>query len=427
MSEETALETSFDLLAWREALANGPPVASAIDLTDWTHRLALARYDAASALLGDVAAIQTGFSPGMWGGQDHPFGRVVPVVGDDMWARAMTELRRIGTVAGASADRAGDGAVPALPALAADVAETAGRLRCLLEQPLTGNDEELARRLKALAAAAQRLLYDHRVFASASLQVLVPAIAAVSLADFVLRMRPFWSGPLGSSSLFHLIARLDVGGLGPYIGNVDHLARNSRDVIAMARIACDSAAEAGAMGETATPAPWIALLAVGCGPTLFREIVDDLGDAAAADALMAILDGVASRPATTIDVEMVLRLRDVGLDNANYALATRAQEVIVRLRPESELETMILGSIQASGGQRKRAKATFLRWLARSPGHEGVRERLAALEENRFDPFVIERGFGSPTNRQALRLHQRGALPNYLRRRGERINAVQVH
>ncbi|WP_139198118.1 hypothetical protein [Sphingomonas gellani] len=444
------METSFDLLLWRGTLADAPPVPTARDLAEWAEVLADAGEDAGAALLSDVAALHDGFSPQMIASRTgsacaRPAGYPSRPDGASLdWTlhlglSELSELARRAAAAGrprlarplllplsCRADNIGTGAL--VPGAIGDIAVTARTLRTALESEIGAegrSSDKLATLLASLVEADRRYpALDYRAFAQASLTLLVPAIAMIGLLDFALSTRDLWSGPLGSPSLFHHVARQDSAGLGPYLGNVGRLARNSHDVVDLARIACRAAAEGGD-GDAALEA-WIALLSRGCRREMLYEIVDDLGDQAAHGPLLAILDRTASRPAAAIDTDLVRRVRDVGLDNGDYALAAHAQQVIVRLAPDNRLEGVILGSIEASGGEFGRAEAIFRHWLARTPDDLDLRERLLDVTRDRFDRFAIPHGYGSPADRRDTRLNRRGVSPDYPRRSAERIRAVDV-
>lgn len=401
-------DTAFDLLAWRAALPATAACPQASDLDDWAERLAATGEDGGAALLRDVAAIQAGVRHGE---------RTTGASGNAVM-QAMAELRQLGvTVATAYRPAPHRASAPV-----AHVGETARDLHRLLAQPSA--DLGLVAILRYLA---ERPCVDHRTFAQASLPVLVTAIAATTLIDLAQQTRDLWDGPFGSAALFHRVAGLDGGGLGPFLVNIGRLARHGRDVLALAGVAHEAAVEAGASGPAATLAPWTALLSRGCGPALLLDTIDELGDAAAQDALHAILQRMLRQPEGRLDIEGVMRLRDTGLDNGDHALAVQAQSAIVRQRPDSELEIALLGAILASGGARRAAEATLRGWLAHSPGDDEVRQRLVALKTGAFAPFVVDRGFGSPPERQARRLGHRGILSDYPRRPGLRIDAVDVH
>jgi len=420
------METSLDLLAWRASLAGAAPVPLASDLTDWVERLTAAGLHEGAMLLSDVAAIHQGFSPQARASRQgsslgRPFGRSFASTDDGTMTRATADLQQLAGRVRSTPYRHRKTGAPI-----DDVADAARLLRRLLEQEWHQEEAEtLAATLAGLVLFARRLpMLDHRSFAFSPWPVLVPVIATLGLVDFALSTRDLWDGPLGSPELLHQAARLDDAGLGAYLGNVGRLVRDSRDVVDLAHVARRCAAEAGA-AELGIE-HWVALLSRGCSNATLREIVDDLGDVAAGEALSLILDRVASRPAAAIDLDMVMRLRDAGLDNGDYALAVRAQQVIVRLRPDSKLEGVILGSIEASGGEFARAEATLRPWLALFPEDEELRARLEAAERGRFDRFVIPHGYASPPDRREIRLRRRGVTLEHPRRRGERLRAVDV-
>lgn len=441
------METTFDLLAWRAALAGAAAVPTTSDLADWADRLAEAGEDTASALLSDVAALHEGFSPqAIATRQGLAPGGIAwssPSTAGEDWTlhHGLAELHALAREAAAAGlprlstpslpapsgrpdNPAGiGGGIPAPPATG-DVANVARRLRALLEDE-AADVNELPPLLECLAEADRRCpAFDYRTYANSSLAVLVPAIALAGLVDFALSTRDLWRGPTGSPGLLHHVARLDGAALGPYIANVGRLLRNARDLIDLARIARDAALAAGDDG--AEPEAWIALLSRGCRKQLLDELIDELGDRAACRTMGAILDRAGSRPVATIDVNLVMRVRDAALDNAEYGLAARAQRVVIRVHPDNRLEHLILGTIEASGGEFGRAEAIFRHWLALAPDDEDLRRRLLAVIRDRFDEFAITRGYGSPADRRDARLRRRGVLPDYQRRPGQRIRAVDV-
>lgn len=426
------MDTSLDLLAWRASLADAEPAPSAALLGEWASRLAASEVEDGAALLADVAALYQGFSPQAEASRQsgdpsfsRPFGHRPLPASEHMMRRTLAELGELAGMLNKPADRA----IPTAPpnsGAPVDVAESARALRHLLEQPWSPEDgAELAALLARLAGVERGLpTLDYRNFAPAPLTVLVPAIATVALLDFVLSMRDLWASPLGSPELLHRAARLDEAGLGPYLGNVDRLAPDSRSLIALARLAHDNGEQAGK--RKLGLEQWIGLLSRGCGERLLLEIVDDLGDVAAHEALSVILERIASRHVMAFDPVVVTRVRDAALDNGDYALAARAQQAVVHFKADDRLENLILGEIEASGGHFARAARIFRHWLARSPNDPDLRKRLEAAEAERFDKFFIERGFGSPSARQVVRLHRRGVMSDTSRGRGERMHAVDV-
>lgn len=415
------METSVDLLVWRESLARVGPVPDARDLREWTQLLAAAGADAEAALLSDVATLAEGFSPqarAARAGTERSGPPSGPATGSTL-GLARHELRSLG--------RAFAPGLIAPPAPGPggrhgtlDAATAARGLRAMLEDGREADTADLAAMTAALAEANRRLpALDFRAFARAPLGLLVPAIATVGLIDWALATRDLVAAPLGSPRLLHRAAALDGSGLGPYLGNVGRLVRDAADLFDLARIA----AEAGGSEVE----PWVALLSRGCGGGLLHQVVDELGDLAAHGALSAILDRTGSHPATVIDIGLVARIRDAALDIGDYPLAARAQGIIARLRPHSRLEAVILGTIEASGGAFGRAEAIFRDQLSRSPDDADLRARLEAAQVDRFDAFRVARGFGSPIDRQDTRLRRRGEHPGHARRPGERMYAAEQY
>lgn len=426
------METSFDLLSWRSMLIDASAIPTGHDLKDWAERLSAAGEESAAFLLRDVAALLGGVPS-----------RTMPEPPIGSWTLhlGMAELRRLAQIAAAVGrprlsvperplpsgrpdNPLGIGKGEPAPQPADDIAATAGRLRALLKREDV-DEAALSAVLTGLVEAGRRNpSLDYRRFARSPLTALVPAIAAIVLIDFALSTRDLWSEPMGSPGLFHHVARLQGAGLGPYLGNVDRLVRDSLDLADLARIGRDTARDAG--DAEADVVAWAVLLSRGCRTGLLNAVVDDLGDIAAGEALSAILDRAASRPPAAIDTALVMRLRDAALDNADYALAARAQRVVVGLRPGDRLESVILGSIEASGGAFANAEAIFRDWLDRFPDDVELRERLRAVEAGRFSRFAVPVGFGSPPDRRDARLRRRGVPPGYPRRQGARIRAVDV-
>jgi hypothetical protein len=440
------METSFDLLVWRRALADAAPLPSGREIYEWAERLTSAGEDAAAALLFDVAALHQGFSLQAIAiregsaSADLPFGNPSASAGDWTLHRAIAELRDLARKAavahcprltlpctprpsGRPDNLAGIGK-PNNPAAMSDVIAAGGKLRTMLESE-EADSASLAMLLESVVEAGRRYpTLDYRTFVQAPLALLVTAIAAIGLIDFALSTRDLWQAPLGSPGLFHHVARLDSGALGPYLGNVGRVARASRDVVDLARMARDFAIAAG--DTEAEASAWLVLLSRGCRGGLLSEIVDDLGDFAEHGALLAILERAASRPAAAIDFAMVMRLRDTGLDNADYGLAARAQRIILRHRPNDRLEHVLLGSIEANGGEFARAEAIFRDWLKRAPDDQDMRRLLLAARSARLENFVIPYGFGSPADRRDTRLRRRGDAGSRPECRGERIRAVDL-
>ena len=430
------MSLSFEQILWRNALVESPAVPDAVELISWARLFD----DDEAELLRNCAALQQGFSSEALTLRGSSAGGMAQETrGSSEWGAhaAIAELREIsrqldpaprlsepepalvaGERLGMPASVQGTGCDPSL-----DLAATARELVAIFGDTASPDLARLTQLMRGLAEAGQRRpVVDYRRYADAAMPLLAGVIAATCLCDFALRTRDLSEGPLGSPKLLHRAARFSSGGLGPYFGNVGHLARGSRDVFDLARIAAGAvcAEDEGSVGA------WIAILSRCCEGPLLHELTDDLGDYAAHGPLSAILDRTLSNLPSEVDLTMVARVRDAALDNGNALLAARAQAGIARLRPGNLLEQEILGDIYATGGNLIDALATYRACLLIDPVHEGVQARLRTLGTAAFAPFLIERGFGSPPDRAATRLYRRGVPPRYAQRRGAVIHAVDV-
>lgn len=432
------MAVAVEHLVWRATLAGAPAVPGWQELAAWAPHLG-----EDGAVLRDCAALLHGFSPEAaafrargWrppgaGAQSTPPGKSDSTI--DVAIRELEEAARDFSPTLAAVEQpafsgrpdAPAGIGPGIPAgpLPGDLAATAAALMALLSDPDLSDPAALADLLERLAEAGRRLpRLDYRQHADAAPPLLAASLAAAVLIDFAGATRDLACRPLGSPALLHRSARFAVAGLGPYFGNIGRVVRDSGDVFDLARRA---AAASGRADEDAVGA-WIALLSRGCHGPLLRQLIDDLADHAATAPLVAILDRAAGARDAAIDEGLIRYLRDAALDIGDYRTAARAQATIVRLRPGDVLELEILGTIHAGAGELVEAEAAFRGSLALAPDHAGVRARLDTLGTAAFEPFAIDRGFGSPADRVDQRLVRRGARLDYPQRRGGRIVAVDV-
>jgi hypothetical protein len=413
---------TVELLVWRASLATAPPVPEAIDLDDWATILATAGEAEGAALLVAAAAIARGF-PAPRDSAAAPRA-TIDLLLEELAALAAEFLPGTTPIATRRAVGRPDkpvelGALAPLRSPSGDFASSATSLLAFLSSPSPRDEQTAAATLASLAQTRVRLPgFDYRALRDAPLDDLTFAIALTALVDFAASVGDLATAPLGSIGLLHRAARLDPQGLGPYFSGVGRVARRSADVFEFARQA------AGISGGASFEA-WIALLARGCPEALLLDIVDDLGDANHSTVLNLILDRLLSRFAG-IELDVVRRVRDAGLDNADWRLAARAQAAIARLNPTWLHELVILGSIEATGGDFGAAEATFLECLRRAPQDEGAAIRLLAARRQRFEGFEILRGFDTPLRRTEARFRRRGIVPDHTPRDGERLFAVDV-
>ncbi len=426
------MQPSFELLVWRASLEAAPRIPSVLDLADWASILAAAGETAGADFLADVVALWRGFadrpSPSATGSPDRPVPAwtidtllaELDALGRDFMPQDTPPRRR--RVSGDPDEEGGIGPInrPVLPP--ADLAAAAAGLRAFLASPVcrTGEAAAAAAILASLVEAGRRLPdLDYRRLRDAPLAELAVAIGFTALAAFAFATRDLAVAPLGSMAFLHRVAGLDPDGLGPYLSGVALVARKGCDVFDLARRAARASGGLGGIDV------WRVLLSRGCSGLLLLEIVDDLGDADRSRALSLILDRTLSCYGE-IDRHLVRRLRDAGLDNADWALAARAQAAIVRSSPREYHEQVILGSIQATGGDYGSAESVFRDCLRQRKDDPDVAARLYAARRNSFTGFEVTRGYESPADRQDVRLRRRRVAPDHIARHGERITAVDV-
>ncbi|WP_419827784.1 hypothetical protein [Sphingomonas sp.] len=416
---------TITLMVWRASLATARPVPDATDLDDWAVILAEAGEAGAAALLRDAAAISRGL-PAPATPVATPR-RAIDILFAELDTLAAGFAPRATPPAprrfsGRPDEAAGIGPSIPPPSPPADLAAAGAGLRAFLSAPAP-DDAQAARAAATLAglveAHARLPDLDYRMLRDAPLDELAFAIALTALGDFALAVRDLATPPLGSIRLLHRVARLDADGLGPYLSAVRRVAQRGTDIFEFARRA------AGDAGEDDAFEAWIALLARECPEPLLLDVIDDLGDANRSAVLHLILDRVLSRFAG-VELDVVRRVRDAGLDNGDWRLAARAQAAITRLRPRDHHELVILGSIEATAGDFEAAEMTFVECLRRSPQDEDAAVRLLAARRHRFEGLEVLGGYGAPPVRTEARLRRRSIIPPYPTRRGERLFTVDV-
>lgn len=238
--------------------------------------------------------------------------------------------------------------------------------------------------------------------AFAPLPELIGALSALNLRAFLHETADLAEGAVGSVRMLRAAARFDSFGLGPYFRNVGSLVRHSRDVFELAHVACDAiAAERKPISQESC----VALLARSLKGPLLIEVVDDLGDLDARTALSILLTKTGS--GNPINLNMVMRLRDIALDNQDYQAAAQAQRYLCYASPDDALEHEILGSIYASLGNTLAAQQALEQALECGAERSHILKRLQALGENSFKPFTLSQGFGSPEGRRLTRQARR--------------------
>jgi hypothetical protein len=280
----------------------------------------------------------------------------------------------------------------------------------LVSSPVGADNAKLESALDSLAGAGASP-GSIGCFAGAPHPLLAEAMALASLRRFLVATADIRTGLLGSTRLFHAVARLDDLGLGPYFRNVAQIASCSADVFELA----GAAAEAAGHEDLAHVQAWVALLSREIEEDLLDEVVDDLGDQGASFAMSVILERTLERSDLVKQAGLVARLRDAALDNLDYVIAARAQKALVRWRPDDLLELSILGTIDASGRRFAAAEQVFTACLELASDSQDIHAKRDAVRARDFGAFAITRGLGSPPDRQLHRLHRRAAQTGAIR------------
>lgn len=436
MSEERDAGASVADLMRRARLVESEGRLSLQDQLDWAEALLHADDVASARMLLQAAAIREGFSRQLAASRASLFdrvgiaaGRQAPAIADDAGTntvdRAIAELRMLvrttAPLIAESLDRrpparrgtpglhptAAQRRPAALPSTRSVAALVDDLYDWLNASPHARDDGRGTAAIDALRAAeTDASRFNAAALAGAPAPMLAAAIALQELRFFLRDGGDMLLQPLGSPRLFHALALGDSNGLGPWFGNVGRIARRSADIFQLARIA---EAEAAAIGIAIDENIWAALLGRALVGGMRQELIDDLGDRDAGFVLRTILDRALSLPVEDIDVPMVMRIRDIGLDNLDYDLAGHAQRAIVRMRPGNMLEVRILAQIDASGGHVLAAQQGFEACLLADPLDPVLPQMIEANRMRRFAPFALDRGFGSPPERQLKRIRLREA------------------
>jgi hypothetical protein len=207
--------------------------------------------------------------------------------------------------------------------------------------------------------------------------------------------------PFGSPELFHAAARLSDAGLGSYLTNTPRLIRRSRDIFGMTQLAAGKQAD-GTIARDLLER-WSVLFSQHFPNSLLHELLEELGDLGLMRAVWAIYARILRCSDRSRDPGPLWCIRDIGLDNNDVPLALAAQRTIVHSRPNSSIEWIVLGEIEATYGDPNKAMAAFGRGLSIEPDHQGARERLKALQFGTFEQFAITGGFGTSDRRKLVR------------------------
>lgn len=234
-------------------------------------------------------------------------------------------------------------------------------------------------------------------FAAAPVFDLAAAVAFNALRAFFLLNHDLCWAPFGSPAVFAAAARLEDGGLGPYLTNVRNLIRSSRDLFGLIQ-------RAGG-GERARLERWLVVLATHLDHDSRVALADEAGDRGLTTVLQGLL--TATRRTPDRGTYPFWAIRDAALDLGEIALAAEAQAAITGLSYNRGTEWVVLAEILGTGGGAPHAETALIEALRLSPIDLPALERLDALREGRFEQYHVLHGFGTPPWRIALRTRSR--------------------
>jgi hypothetical protein len=277
----------------------------------------------------------------------------------------------------------------------------------VLRDPLTDRSQEeelgrlLARIRNEILSRPPLDLHNH----IPAIPLMAASLAFNSLRSFFLSNYDVAYPPFGSTELFHITARLNGSGLGPYLTNMPQLIRNCRDIFGMIQLAAGTSSDGTV--ERDILETWSVRLSQHFDGSLLQEFIEELADLGLIGAIWGIYARTVRQSDVFPDLGILWCIRDAGLDNGDVSLALAAQKEVLRWSPYSTIEWIVLGEIEGTYGQMEEAKASFLGALRIEPAHKGAIERLKALQIGRFERFAINGGFGSSNTRKLLRSNRR--------------------
>lgn len=306
-----------------------------------------------------------------------------------------------------SPEAAGLGWVPGQGADLTDVGSLCERLRAALRQPLDARlRQELSVVLSRLQTSVMRgPVFDAKRHVGTALPVLAAGVALGQLRGFLDATLDLASDPFGSVGLFHAAGRLGRAGLGPWFTDTTHLLRGGRDLFGLIQLAAGGV-RAAAVGTDCLER-WSFLLSQQMSGAALRDLVDELADIGAMRAVWGISERAARRRKTPPD--LLWCIRDAGLDDGDLELALRAQKLVLRDRPYSAVEWIVLGDMEVTAGNSAEAEKAFLHALDLDRRHRDWDNRLHALRDGSLELVRMESGFGTPPYRKRLRLARRQA------------------
>lgn len=238
---------------------------------------------------------------------------------------------------------------------------------------------------------------DPAAHIGAELSRLIDVFIASSLRHFLRSKHDLMRAPFGSPQLFYYAARLSRTGLGAWFGNASRTVRDTTDLFGLVQAA------AGGPIDRDEQDRWIVRFAATMQGARLHAMVNDLADLGRMRPVWGIFAAaIRKADGAALERDLLLVLRDAGIDNGDTRLAVTAQRIIALQAAESRLEWRILGDICASAGEITSAGEAYAQGLRLAPGDAEITLRLSALHNGSFTPFVVMSGYGEHSR------HRRG-------------------
>ena len=210
------------------------------------------------------------------------------------------------------------------------------------------------------------------------------------------------------ADVFSSVARLPTDVLGPFFSNVRRLIRDVRDIFGL----IDAAV--GGRADFDTMTTWVVLLSAHLSAEQLAALTSELGDRGMVAALHGILSWLARLNDPTEYYGVAASIRDSCLDVDAFAVAERAQRLIVRWRAVDAQEWRRLGEIHYLCADMEGAKTALERAIALKPSDQIVMSqwgKLVAGNPLACENMVASRRHLRQTRLQAFRQQAELVLP----------------
>ena len=243
------------------------------------------------------------------------------------------------------------------------------------------------------------------------------AIALNILRQFLLANYDLAYAPLGSSRLFHAAARSHPAGLGAYGRNLGATVSNGRQLLGLIQLAGGTPGSADVSRDDIQD--WAAIFSTRLTGGALHDAIEELGDLGYLRALHAILAHALRDPSASPDRQLLMRVRDAGLDDNDLELARQAQQALARWWSGDKHEWLALGDILAYRGDYDQSRDAFLTALRLDPGDGHANASMAAFDAGDFTRLHNQGGFGTPAHRRIIRAERRSGTARPISRAAE--------